>query len=407
MTATTVQDEECKEESLTVTLEEYKADEALDHILRGMMFASLAITDDKNLTLAKVGKANPWHIEALKLIVGNEEQAHRPLSDILKTHMDLVLDTHIDITGITKGMHFLDTQGYIAHNDSVIVLSYRCTTSILDWLTNLNMTMSAWEVEEDLELGFSGYCSGLEGLCCGERKPRVHTGFYNNFLATLPMIKTHIEPLLGPDQPPRTLYVCGHSLGAGVATVAACHFLLEYDWDKIPHSFCAVTAGSPRSVGRLMRDLVEERISMFKSAHVYRLVKGKDVVTTVPPTAFGFRHITEAVRIEDDGKINLNVHIHSHESNEKDRATTSEIKVLVQGMKDESPDPETASDYDKFVAKVPAGLRDHMPDFYLKPLLQARGMMVGSSESSAITTNVPAPQYDPSIKRLLAAETAN
>jgi hypothetical protein len=76
-----------------------------------------------------------------------------------------------------SGGHFLDTQGFIAHNDKIIVLSYRCTTSAFDWLTNLNTTSSAWEIEEDLANGDSGFCSGFEDLCCtGDNyKPRVHT----------------------------------------------------------------------------------------------------------------------------------------------------------------------------------------------------------------------------------------
>ena len=91
--------------------------------------------------------------------------------------MKLKVDKIINVSGVTKGGHFLDTQGFIAHNDRVIVLSYRCTTSAFDWLTNFNTTSSAWEVEEDFANGDSGFCSGFEDLCCmGDNyKPRVHT----------------------------------------------------------------------------------------------------------------------------------------------------------------------------------------------------------------------------------------
>ena len=172
----------------------------IDEVTQGMIYASLAITDDHQSTLANIGKANPWHIEALKLVTVDENQAHKPLSNILNEDMDgLKLLKIIDISGITKGGQFLDTQGYIAYKENTIVLSYRCTTSAFDWLTNFNTTSSQWEIEEDLAQGFSGYCSGFEGLCCNGSdgyKPRVHTGFYNNFLASLPLIKKHIEPIL-------------------------------------------------------------------------------------------------------------------------------------------------------------------------------------------------------------------
>ena len=104
----------------------------IEEVVQGMKYAALAITDDKEDTLRKVGKSNPWHIDALKIITGSEEEAHKPLTHILSTHTDLAVDTIIDVSGVTPGGHPLDTQGYIAHNDEVIVLAFRCTTSFKD-----------------------------------------------------------------------------------------------------------------------------------------------------------------------------------------------------------------------------------------------------------------------------------
>lgn len=104
--------------------------EEIFDVIMGMKYASLAITDDKEGTLASVAKMNPWHVEALKIIVGSEEEAHKPLTHLLNEHLDLECDKIIDVSGMTKGGHFLDTQGYIAHNDDSIVLAFRCTTSI-------------------------------------------------------------------------------------------------------------------------------------------------------------------------------------------------------------------------------------------------------------------------------------
>ena len=53
--------------------------------------------------LAQVGKANPWQVQALKMITGCKEIAYSPLSKILKDEMNLDLDKVIDISGITKG----------------------------------------------------------------------------------------------------------------------------------------------------------------------------------------------------------------------------------------------------------------------------------------------------------------
>jgi hypothetical protein len=126
----------------------------IDDVVLGTKLACVAITDDKKRTLAKVGKTMPWHIEALTVITGSEEEAHKPLTTILSTHFDLKLDKSIDISGFA-GRFFLDTQGYIAHNDEMIVLAFRCTTSAFDWMTNFTTTTSEWEPEIDIPQGHS------------------------------------------------------------------------------------------------------------------------------------------------------------------------------------------------------------------------------------------------------------
>ena len=149
----------------------------IDEVLLGTKLACIAITDDHEGTLAKVGKMNPWHIEALKMITGSEEEAHKPLTHILDKHFNLKCDKILDLSGWSGGRP-IDTQGYIAHNDEMIVVSFRCTTSALDWMTNLATTSSEWELDEDVAQGHSGFLSCFEGRCFvkGPKKPRVHTG---------------------------------------------------------------------------------------------------------------------------------------------------------------------------------------------------------------------------------------
>ena len=366
--------------------------EVINEILLGLELACLAITDSKPGTLQKVIKANPWHLEALKSITGSEERCHQPLRTILKEDMGgLLLDWEIDIGGITKGGHFLDTQGYIAHNDDIIVVSFRCTTSAFDWMTNLNTTSSAWELDEDLEQGFSGFCSGLDDLCCtgGVFKPRVHTGFYNNLLAALPIIKRHVDPLLKPYERPRKLYIVGHSLGAGIATLAGCYFMTEYHWTCMRQQLVIVTAGSPRAVCTSMKKVIDaKREEHGSKCRMYRVVKGTDMVTRVPPQLFGFCHLIDPVHITDSGSIVLR-------STEKDAADEFMEFTEFQKSNDylhvanyDYDDPNESnsevelspkSKYDRMISRVPKSLRDHMPDFYLNPVLQSLGLRYGST----------------------------
>ena len=384
-------------------------DETIGEICLGMIYASLAITDNKKDTLKKIGETNPWHVEALRIITGSEKEAQRPLRLILSEDMDLTLDCIIDVTGITKGGHFLDTQGYIAHNNDVIVLSYRCTTSGFDWMTNFNATTSAWEVEHDVEEGYSGLCSGFEGLCChkGEYKPRVHTGFYNNFLATLPLIQKHIEPRLASWQRPRKLYVVGHSLGAGIATMAGCYFLQKYDWTKMEHTLINATYGSPRACCESMKVVMDKRrMEMGNKARMYRVVKGQDIVTTVPPKLFGFRHLVDPIVIWDDGRVVLK---HKSVQNEPETDLVA-LSRLHRGHEcvlsaDLESDGQPTS-YDRMIARVPKALRDHMPDFYLKPLFKANGIKLGSPTSCLSHEDDGVPTKDDDVpKKALPEET--
>ena len=351
----------------------------IEEVVQGMKYAALAITDDKDDTLRKVGKSNPWHIDALKIITGSEEEAHKPLSHILSTHMDLAIDTIINVSGVTPGGHPLDTQGYIAHNDEVIVLAFRCTTSFKDWMTNLNTTSSEWELEEDLAQGFSGYFSGLAGYCCngGKYKPRVHTGFYNNFLATTPLIKEHVDPLLGPDQPPRKFYVVGHSLGAGIATLATCYFLLEHDFANYPQKLVSVTAGSPRACQSSMREVLDAKLAVLRpldKAVCARIVRDKDVVPTVPPSIFGFKHVGRLVFITDNGDILINPKVKSATSEKEMKSLLKKNPEIEDGTREiaESRDESeaTMSSTLSSYARIPQeAFRDHMPQCYLEPLL--------------------------------------
>lgn len=227
-------------------------------------------------------------------------------------------------------------------------------------------------------------------MCCtgGTYKPRVHTGFYNNLLAALPTIKHHVEPLLSDEERPRTLFVVGHSLGAGIATLAGCYFINEYNWTSLPHRLVIVTAGSPRACCESMKEIVDQKRSDFgDKCRMYRVVKGDDVVTCVPPKLFGFCHLIDPIKITDAGQIVVRTKQDDPDADLLELTifrVTNEQTVNLDDMEDDdSVDSEypvdTKSKYDRFVARIPKSLRDHMPDFYLRPLLKSVGLRWGST----------------------------
>jgi hypothetical protein len=212
----------------------------VDEMIYGIKMAHLSCTDDSNERLIG-SSANS--IAALEhLVKGLDSNGHPiqdnpstfiklPLSEILKKKFNLNLDCWIDESGLRKG-RAVDTQGYIASNDDTIILSYRFSTSIFDWIANFSMTSSEWEPDVDEELGHAGLCSCTKGwfikYCTTlESKPRIHTAYYNNFIYTIPMIREHIiNKLMKPNGTPKKVYVVGCSLGAAISQIAYC-FILE------------------------------------------------------------------------------------------------------------------------------------------------------------------------------------
>ena len=87
--------------------------------------------------------------------------------------------------------------------------------------------------------------------------------------------------------------------------------------------------------------------------------------------------------ITDGGKILL--HTKEDEDPPKvDLASLSKFKDLVQEKYscDEYRDDETICtirSYDRFLARAPKAFRDHMLDFYLKPVLRKGGLKYGST----------------------------
>jgi len=321
--------------------------DALEEVSKGLMLASLSVTDNKGNTMKEVGKTDPWHVEALKVATGSEKRAYNPLIQTLYEDMDgLEMDCLIELS---------DAQGYIAHNDEMIVLSFSSTTSPFDWMTNFSTANSSWG-----------------SFFQWKTRPLVNREFYNTFLGAAPSIEEHIHPLLSNDERPRKLFVVGHSLGAGIATLAACYFITEYDWSTLPHSLVVVTGGSPRACLQSMKDTIDGRMEKFgDKVRMYRVVKGNDAIATLPPTPWGFRHLTNPIKITEGGQVVMG-------TEEDDVDVDLMILMTSQGGKGlvEKYDFDDGRDfknkYDLLLKGVPKHLRDHLPDIYLKALKNAQ-----------------------------------
>ncbi len=154
------------------------------------------------------------------------------------------------------------TQGFLAAGDGFAILAFRGTQvkEFRDALTNIKITLVP-------------FGNGA----------RVHEGF----LQSLDKVWQHVEAKLKEmETQDRRVWYTGHSLGAALATIAAAR--------KKPAAL--FTFGSPTVGDKEFAHILDE-------ISVQRFVNCTDIVTTVPPGAFGYQHAGDQYFITAKGKI--------------------------------------------------------------------------------------------------------
>lgn len=145
-----------------------------------------------------------------------------------------------------------DTQGILVTNGDYAVLAFRGTEKGIDIKTDARAFKA----------------SLFEG--------RVHRGFGEAYKSIEIQVLKALPKVKG-----MPLYITGHSLGAGIATIATQY--LERDLEMRDRIAACYTFGSPRVGDR-------EYDRKFKSS-IYRVVNTTDIVTVVPLLAMGYIHI--------------------------------------------------------------------------------------------------------------------
>jgi endonuclease G len=154
-----------------------------------------------------------------------------------------------------------ETQCFISFSASSVLVSFRGTESLGDWLGNLDIFSTQKEYGA------------------------VHEGFYNGFADVKEIIEQELNRRsLGQ------IWLTGHSLGGALATVAAA------EWNRYPISG-VYTFGQP-AVGK------GRKFSTFFSTNYrnnfFRFVNDDDIVTRIPPT---YQHIGELYHFDAPGGL--------------------------------------------------------------------------------------------------------
>ncbi len=156
-----------------------------------------------------------------------------------------------------------DTQGFIAKADDILLIAFRGTESLGDWIGNLSVLSEGWSP-------FGA----------------AHSGFLRAYGA----VRGTILNALPASGPPKKLWLTGHSLGGALATVAAAELK-----DRIAirgvHTF-----GQPLAVDREARRFFSQHFA----DRFFRFVNDDDLVTRIPP---GYQHVGKLVHFDENGNV--------------------------------------------------------------------------------------------------------
>lgn len=178
-----------------------------------------------------------------------------------------------------------DTQAVIMSNDKLVIVSFRGSES------SSNKKFSPVKMVYDWILtDFNFFKKRILWWGWGVK---VHRGFYNAIDIVYDDVKKYVDSHMSGT--PKTLWITGHSLGAGIAPLAA--YRLSEDGVNVQGIY---TYAGPR----LGNDAFA-RIFRKRFPDMQRWVLDNDIVTKLPFKAMKFQHCAPPNNIYADGKLIL------------------------------------------------------------------------------------------------------
>ena len=168
-----------------------------------------------------------------------------------------------------------DTQGFMAGFEDAIVLCFRGTNHVGDWLHNAQVKLVPFQ-----------------------RLGRVHSGFRKAFESTREEIEATLEQWAGQG---RTLWITGHSLGGALALYTSAHLRFPVNRaTRVPHPIAGLyTFGQPRVGTVEFCNICEEDFG----GRYFRYTNNQDIVTRVPPRELKYWHTGKDLYIDGSGAI--------------------------------------------------------------------------------------------------------
>lgn len=176
---------------------------------------------------------------------------------------EVVEETGTHLWGLTS-CEFVEadeTQCFVAATPDVVLVSFRGTEALGDWLANLNLL----------------------------RTTRPYGTVHRGFLGAFQVVQKKLETLLAPHQG-RPVVLTGHSLGGALALIAAA------EWHGKHYVTWVHTCGQPAVGKRDFQEFIEDKYG----DSYFRFVNNDDVVPMVPPF---YRHAGRLIHFGEDDDI--------------------------------------------------------------------------------------------------------
>lgn len=170
----------------------------------------------------------------------------------------------------TEGMKLIEffdednTQAFIATDDEKMIISVRGTDGLADAMTDINV---------DLVDGVGG---------------RVHEGFNASASRLWKTVWNHIA-----QRGTRSVFLTGHSLGAGIATILTARLVQQKD-EPINGLY---TYGQPRTGDKKFARNFDQSFG----DKTFRFVNNNDIVTRTPFRSMGYAHIGKCMYFDEYG----------------------------------------------------------------------------------------------------------
>jgi len=227
-----------------------------------------------------------------------------------------------------------DTRGIIANKDNALIIAFAGTDplKLLNWVSDFYL---------------------------GQPSADVHEGFQDAAAAVWPVVGAAIQRCMEERRP---LFVTGHSLGAAIALATVDRARREKGLDSAQ----VFVFGAPR-VGRA--DFVADYNAAFGST-TYRLVHGRDIVATVPPTELGFRHVGRFLNCESGGKFNSKQLLATSDSDEPSSGDDffSGVADRLQNLLGSLSPTSRVDALGRLTLLLAPSIGDHLPDRYYTAL---------------------------------------